>query len=167
MNDRLSVGRVFFGGLAAFSLLVTLTACDDGTGGPRTGGLVSSPTASLPARIDPLDLHIVHVVPNATCPMTQPFMTHFDLVLGPPSETVFVDTIALRFDRGAPVVFTASDLDRLFGTRQVLLHTTRVFTLTPQFGCGMSSTPGTIAVVVTMLDGSGGRHDATATATIR
>jgi hypothetical protein len=167
MSDRLSVGRVLYGVLAAFALLTTLTACDDGAGGPRTAGLVSSPTASLPARIDPLDVRLVQVVPNATCPMTQPFMTHFDLVLGPPSETVFVDTIALRFDRGVPVVFTASDLDRMFGTRQVLLHTTRVFTLTPQFGCGMSSTPGTVAVVVTMLDAFGGRHDATATATIR
>ena len=167
MCDRLSVARISCGVLAAFALLTTLTACDDGAGGRRTNGLVSSPTAALPARINPLQVQIAPVVPNATCPMTQPFMTHFDLVLGPPSETVFVDTILLRFDGAVSVVFTTSDLDRMFGSRHVAAHTTRAFTLTPQFGCGMSATPGTIAVVVTVVDGFGRRHDATATAAFR
>jgi hypothetical protein len=167
MCDRLSVGRVLYGALAAFALVTTLAACDSGASGPQTGGLVSSPTAALPARIDPLQVRLVQVVPNATCPMTQPFMAHFDLVLGPPSETIFVDTIALRFDRGVAVVFTTSDLDRMFGSRHVAAHTTRAFTLTPQFGCGTSAAPGAVAVVVTVLDGSGRRRDVTATAAIR
>jgi hypothetical protein len=165
MLQRLSSARIV---LSVIAILTTCTACDNGGSGTMSNGLVSSPTATLAVRVDPFQLQMSPIVPSATCPMTQPFMTHFDLVLGPPSADVFVDTVTLRFGTGGtPTVFTATDLDRLFGTRQIPARTTRVFTLRPQFGCGLSSTPGTVVIVVGVVDGHGRRHEATATAAIR
>jgi hypothetical protein len=164
MIQRLSSGRIV---LALIAVLFTFTACDDGGGGTRTNGLVSSPTATLAVRVDPFQLQLAPILPRASCPMTQPFMTHFDLVIGPPSADVFVDTITLRFGSGGtPTVFISTDLDRMFGNRQIPAHSRRVFTMAPQFGCGLSATPGTVVVIVGVIDGSGQRHEATATATI-
>lgn len=152
-------------GMAVLAVVMSAAACDDSGGGPRTNQMVSSPSAALPMRVAPIQLQLAHVVPDATCPMTQPFMTHFDLTLGPPSSDVFIDDVTLRFDGvGNAVVFTRPELERMFGSTQVPFGFTRTFTFTPQFGCGFSSTPGSLVLVVTTIDSGGQKHEATATA---
>lgn len=154
--------------MAVLAAAMSIAACDDSGGGPRTNQMVSSPSAALPMRVAPIQLQLAHVVPDATCPMTQPFMTHFDLALGPPSADVFVDDVTLRFDGAASsIVFTRPELERLFGSTQVKFGSTRTFTFTPQFGCGFASAPGSLALVVTAIDGNGLKHEASATATIQ
>jgi hypothetical protein len=146
---------------------MSLAACDDGGGGPRTSQLMSSPSATLPVRVSPFQLQLA-TLPAASCPASQPFMMHFDLVLGPTTIDLFIDAVTLRFgDAPSPFAFTADDLLRLFGTTKIPARATRTFTLRPEFGCGFSTTPGSLTVTVTVLDPRGERHDATATAMIR
>jgi len=147
---------------------VTLAACNDGGGGPRTSQLMSAPSATLPVRVSPFQLQLAQLTVGG-CPASQPFMTHFDLVLGPTTIDLFVDAVTLRFDgpRGPSLFFLSDDLVRLFGRTDIPARTNRTFTLSPEFGCGFSTTPGSLVVTVTVVDRQGQRRDATATATIR
>ena len=148
---------------------VTLAACNDGGGGPRTSQLVSAPSATLPVRVSPFQLQLAQLTVGG-CPASQPFMTHFDLVLGPTTIDLFVDAVTLRFGNTlglTPFILSADDLQRLFGTTKIPARSTRTFTLRPEFGCGFSTTPGSLTVTVTVLDPRGQLQDATATVTIR
>jgi len=147
--------------------LVTLAACNDSPGGPRTSQLVSSPTASLAVRVAPIELQLAPA-PLASCPMTQPFMTHFDLTIGPPSTDIFLDNVVLQFDSGTTVAaVTRPDLEGLFGSTQVVVGTTRVFSLTPTLGCGFPSTQGSLVIVVTTIDTAGLKHQSSTRVAIR
>jgi hypothetical protein len=158
--ERCSRGWV----LMSMASLVAFAACSDSGGGPRTNQLVSSPTAALAVRVSPIQPQLAQTA-LASCPMTQPFATHFDLVLGPAAEEFFLDTVALRFGAGiSPFVFTKNDLSRQFGTLRVPSGTSRAFTLQPEFGCGFSTTPRSLLVDVTMVDGRGQRQQGSATA---
>jgi len=150
--------------LMSMASLVAFAACSDNGGGPVRNRLVSSPTAALAVRVSPSQLQLTQTA-LASCPMTQPFATHFDLVLGPSAEEFFLDTVALRFGDGvSPFVFTKTDLNRQFDTLRVPSGTSRAFTLQPEFGCGFSTTPRSLLVDVTMVDGRGQRHQESATA---
>ena len=152
--------------LVAASAVVAATGCDDGGGSAATNQLVSAPSAAVAVRVSQPQLQLAPV-PIASCPMTQPFAAHFDLQVGPSSADFSVDDVTLRFVDGngfSPFIFTKHDLDRLFGTTRVPSRTTRVFSLNPEFGCGLTSTPRSVVVVVTLVDGRGARHQATTSA---
>ncbi len=151
-----------WGGCALVAATSTLAACD-GSGGPRTGQLVSSPSAAVAVRVSPPTLQLAQVVPDATCPMTQPFMTHFDLTIGPPSADVFLDDVLLQLGGGGQIAFGRVDLERLFGSTQVPAGISRDFTFDPRLGCGPNSSPGTVVIVVTVIDGVGVKHQTSTT----
>ena len=165
MAQRFSRARI---GVVLCAAAVTLAACDDGGGGPRTSQLTSSPSATLPVRVSSLQLQPAPL-PVASCPATQPFMMHFDLVLGPAAIDLFVDAVTLRFGDApalSPFVLSAADLQQLFGGTKIPARTTRIFPLRPEFGCGFSTTPRSLVVTVIFVDQRGQRQDATATVTI-
>ena len=154
--------------LVACAAVVTLVACDDGAGGTRAGQLMSSPSASLPVTVSPFQLQLAPL-PLASCPASQPFATHFDLVLGPTMVDLVVDAVTLNLNdlSGASVVFLSDDLQRLFGPLKIPAGRTRTFTLRPNFGCGLSTTPGSLIVTVTAVDLQGLQHNGTATVAFR
>ena len=157
-------------GVVLCAAVVALAACDGSGGGPRTSQLMSSPSATLPVRVSPSPLQLAAPLPVASCPATQPFMMHFDLVLGPAAIDLFVDEVTLHFGDTpglSPFVLSADDLQRLFGGTKIPARTTRIFPLRPEFGCGFSTTPRSLVVTVIFVDQRGQRQDATATATIR
>jgi hypothetical protein len=106
---------------------------------------------------------------RASCPMTQPFTTSFDLFVSTSTDDVVIEGLTLRFidrSRGSSrLFFSTNDLALIFGNTRILTGTRRVFTLRPEFGCGLS-TPQSMTVVVDLVDGRGRRHEATATATL-
>jgi len=162
--QRFSRARI---GVVWCAAILSLSACDGG-GGPRTTQLVSSPSAALPVRVQPFQLQLAQVTATG-CPVTQPFMTHFDLVLGPAPIELAVDSVALRLgDTLAPsLVLGTDDLQRLGTSPKIPPNTIRTFTLAPEFGCGVSTMPGSLTVTVTFADQQGRRQTATATAIIR
>jgi hypothetical protein len=152
---------------AGFVVLAALLACAacDGNRARLTGQMSSSPTAALPARVSPMPLLLSPMIP-ASCPMSQPFTTHLDLVLGPADIDFFVDAVSLRFGDGdgSLLLFTTDDLDRIFATRRIPALTSQVFRLNPQFGCGLSTVPRSLTVGISTIDGRGERHEVTASA---
>ena len=154
--------------ILVFLAAALVSACSDYGGGALTNGLVSSPTAAVAVHISPLQPQLAPA-PLASCTMTQPFSTHFDLVLGPASVDVFLEDVVVRFDDGLggrSLLFGKDDLDVRFGTRHIPAQTARTFAFDPAFGCEFSARPRSLAVTVTMRDGRGQRQEATATATI-
>jgi len=148
--------------------VVAVVGCDDGGGGSRTSQLVSSPSTSLPVSVSPFQLQLTPV-PLAGCTATQPFTTHFDLVLGPTTVDLVVDAVTLRVggNNGPGLFFLSDDLQRLFGRTDIPARTNRTFTLQPDFGCGLPTTPGSLAVTVTAVDRQGQQHQGTATVSFR
>ena len=149
--------------------LAASAACDTNNPGAGRGGLISSPSASLAVGIAPVSVPLIPV-PLASCPMTQPFTTSFDLFVSPSPDEVVIDGVTLRFVDGfelnSRLFFSTKDLTLLFGNTRVLSGARRVFTLRPEFGCGLS-TPRSMVVIVDLLDVRGVRHQATATATLQ
>lgn len=150
--------------------IVTLAGCDDNRRGSwMGGGVVSAPSATMPVRISPFQLQLAPLT-TAGCPASQPFATHFDLIAGPAAFDLFIDAVTLRFGDTlafSPLFLTSDDLQRLLGTAPIPAGTTRTFTLSPQFGCGLSTPPRSIVVTVTFVDRQGQRQEATATAMLR
>jgi hypothetical protein len=163
--QRFSAART---GVLILAGILASTACDDGGSGTRTGELVSSPSASLAARVSPSQLQLSPIVASG-CPVSQPFTTHMDLVVGPFATDLALDTVTLRFDDAANglLIFTKNDLDRMFGTAQIPARTIQVFAMDPQFGCGLSTRPRALAAGIDTFDTRGQRHQATASATFR
>jgi hypothetical protein len=151
-------------GFVVLAALLGSAACD-GNNARLTGQMSSAPTAALPVRVSPMPLQLSPIIP-ASCPMSQPFTTHLDLVLGPADIDFFVDAVSLRFGDGdgSLILFTIDDLDRMFGSRRVPAGSNQVFRLNPQFGCGLSTLPRSLSVGVSMIDGRGRRHQTTTTA---
>jgi hypothetical protein len=149
------------------AVIAMSAACDTNSPGARSGGLISSPSASLAVGIAPVSMPLIPMA-RASCPMTQPFTTTFDLFVSPSADEVVIDGMTLRFIDGSGAstrrFFSTKDLMLLFGNTTILSGTRRVFTLRPEFGCGLS-TPRSVVVIVDLIDGRGGRHQTTATAT--
>ena len=162
MAHRIRAART---GVLVLAGILASTACDDGGGGTRAGELVSSPSASLPARVSPPQLQLSPIVASG-CPVSQPFMTHMDLVVGPFATDLSLDTVTLRFDDTASglVIFTKDDLARMFGTALIPARTIQTFAMDPQFGCGLSTRPRALAASIATFDTRGQRHQATASA---
>ena len=153
----------------AAASLAMFAACNESSPGARTGGLVSSPSASLAVGIAPVSMPLIPLA-GASCPMTQPFTTSFDLFINPSTDEFLIDGLTLRFIDGSGassrLFFSTKDLLLIFENTRILRGTRRAFTLRPEFGCGLS-TPRTVIVLVDLIDGRGGRHQATATATLQ
>jgi hypothetical protein len=145
--------------------IATSAACDNSVG-TRRGELISSPSASFAVRIAPFSMPLIPMG-RASCPMTQPFTTNFELIVGPSSRDVLIDGLALRFIDGSSassrLFFATRDLTLMFGSTRILAGTHRGFTLRPEFGCGLS-TPRSVIAIIDLVDALGGRHEATATA---
>ena len=148
--------------------LAAFAACNTDSPGARRGGLISSPSASLAVGIAPASMPLIPMA-GASCPMTQPFTTSFDLFVSPSPDEVVIDGVTLRFIDGlgtsSRLFFSTKDLMLLFGDTRILTGTRRAFTLQPEFGCGLSA-PRSVVVIVDLLDVRGVRHEATATATL-
>ncbi len=149
--------------------LAAFAACNTNSPGAGRGGLISSPSASLAVGIAPVSMPLIPIT-RASCPMTQPFSTSFDLFVSPSADEVVIDGVTLRFVDGFGVnsrlFFSTKDLMLLFGNTRILTGTRRAFTLRPEFGCGLSA-PRSVVVIVDLLDVRGVRHEATATATLQ
>jgi len=155
--------------LACAAASIAMFACNDDSPGARRGGSISSPSASLAVGIAPVSMPLIPMA-LASCPMTQPFTTSFDLFVSPSTDAVAFDSLTLQFLDGfgtsSRLFFSTKDLLLLFGNTTILTGTRRVFTLQPEFGCGLS-TPRSVIVVVDLIDVLGGRHQATTTATLQ
>jgi hypothetical protein len=109
-------------------------------------------------------------VPSFSCPSIAPFASSFSLLISTGSD-LWVDHAAFRFVDGsglpAPLNLTRSDLVDMFGTTLVRSGITRTFNFQPRFGCGFRSRPDSVFIDVSLLDGFGTTHHASATAAIR
>ena len=154
--------------LACAVASIAMFACNDDSPGARRSGLISSPSASLAVGI-PASMPLILVAP-ASCPMTQPFTTSFDLFVSPSTDEVAFDSLTLQFIDGfgtsSRLFFSTNDLLLIFGNTRIPKGTRRAFTLRPEFGCGLS-TPRSVMAVIDLIDLLGGRHRATATATLQ
>jgi hypothetical protein len=150
------------------AVMATALGCDTDSPGTRRNGLVSSPSASFAVGVTPVSMPLIPMA-GASCPMTQPFTTSFDLFAGPSSDDMLIDGLTLRFIDGfganSRLFFSTNDLVLMFGNTKIHRGTHRTFRLRPQFGCGLS-TPRSVNVLVDLIDARGGRHQATATATL-
>ena len=162
--------RILAAPACAAMAIVALTACDSSsTGrGPYTAGLVSSPSATFAVGVAPITMPLIPA-PSFLCPLTQPFMTNFDLILVP-SRQVLVDGLTLEFIDGfgarTTSFFSGTRLTTLLGSTTLLSGVRRIIALQPQFGCGLAI-PRTINVQVGMVDVLSGRFESTTTAAFR
>jgi hypothetical protein len=155
----------------AAAAFLTFPACSDSgsTTGQFSAGLVSSPTAAFAASVSPANVTLLSLS-RTGCPTTQPFLTHMNLILGPLQTDFFMDGVTLRFADGfgarSTVIFNSSDLLLAFNTTRIAAGTQRSFPLSPQFGCGLAR-PQSVNAIISLVDGSGLRREATAMATFQ
>ena len=155
----------------AAAAFLTFPACSDSgsTRGQFSGGLVSSPTAALAASVSPANVTLLSLS-RTGCPTTQPFLTHMNLVLGPLQTDFFMDGVTLRFADGlgahSSLFLSNSDLLLAFNTTRIVAGTQRSFALSPQFGCGIAR-PQSVNAIISLVDASGLRREATAMATFQ
>ena len=163
---NLVTNRIALACMAA--VIAASIGCDTNSPGTRSNGLVSSPSASFAVGVTPASMPLIPMA-RASCPMTQPFTTSFDLFVSPSSDELLIDGLSLRFIDGSGassrLFFSTKDLTLMFGNTRIRTGTRRAFALQPQFGCGLS-TPRSVNVIIDLVDARGGRHQATATATL-
>lgn len=163
--------RAHFALTIAAAAFLTFPACSDSgsTTGQFSAGLVSSPTAAFAASVSPANVTLLSLS-RTGCPTTQPFLTHMNLVLGPLQTDFFMDGVTLRFADGfgahSTLILSSSDLLLAFNTTRIVAGTQRSFPLSPQFGCGLAR-PQSVNAIISLVDGSGLRREATAMATFQ
>ena len=148
---------------------LTFPACSDSGSATGQAGLVSSPTAAFAASVSPANVTLLSLS-RTGCPTAQPFLTHMNLVLGPLQTDFFMDRVTLLFADGfgarSTLIFSSTDLLLAFNNTRIIAGTRRSFALSPQFGCGLAR-PQTVNALISLVDGSGLRREATATATFQ
>jgi hypothetical protein len=157
--------------IAALSLAVVLTACDDNMVPKGVGLAAPSVAAAIDARIQPQVVPFT-LLTGFSCPALQPFTTAFDLVVQERlGRDLFLDQVSLHFLDGtnlgaSPMVLPRADLNRLFTSTLVNARATRFFRFAPQFGCGIG-VPQVLIVEAFFLDRFNTRLTSTARATIQ
>jgi len=160
MGQRTWLGPI--GRLA--SVLVITAACGNNPGTFINQGVLvpSAPATQPPAMLNPPPFQIIPSI-GALCPVTPPFTTTMNVIVGPVPQTVSVNSMAFSFSdaAGASSQFTLppSGLIGIFGSTTIVAGTTRTFTVHPQFGCG-SGVPQLVNVQIFFLD-TGGRPSTT------
>jgi hypothetical protein len=149
--------------LAAAALLVAATtACET----QPAGGIAFVPTvAASPAQIQliPQSLPLIPVL-GSICPLSSPFTTRFNLVIGTATTDLFLQRLTLQpIDAfgvaGVSTILTTTDIVGS-GSTLVGAGATRTFPLQPQFGCGVSAPQFFVADIV-LADLFGSLHHTT------
>jgi len=154
---------------AAAALLVSATtACETQPAG-RIGFVPTAAVSPAPVQLIPQTLPLVPV-PGFICPLSSPFTTHFNLVIGAaPTDLSFQRLTLQPVDghgvTGLSTILTTIDIG---GSASALINAgaTRIFPLQPQFGCGVSVPQFFIADIV-LSDSFGTLHHTTLKAPFR
>jgi hypothetical protein len=106
-----------------------------------------------------------------SCPSTFPFQTTFDLLVGAASTNLFLQRIVVQpFDTlglgGSALTLTSGGMSNITGSGLIPAGSTRSFTLTPRFGCGLSL-PERLAIDIFLADAFGTIHQRALTAQFR
>jgi hypothetical protein len=153
---------------AATLLIAATTACET----QPSGTITFAPTAAVspaPVQLMPQALPLIPLS-GSLCPLSSPFTTRFNLVIGAASTNFSFQRLTLRpVDRrgvtGVSTILTAMDIAGS-GSAVVSAGATRTFPLQPQFGCGVS-VPEFLLAEIVLLDSFGSPHHTTLKAPFR
>ena len=144
-----------------------LAACDRQTTPLAPGSIVFSPNAAASIQLVPQALPI-SPLGSFACPMSSPFATSFNLVVGAANTDLVFQRLTLQpFDgrgvAGLSTVLTAENVVGVSGSPLIAARTSRTFALHPAFGCGISA-PRSLFTELILVDGFGSTHRSTLTA---
>jgi hypothetical protein len=162
------MARCVIGFAAAALLIGATTACETQPSG-RIAFAPTAVTSPVPVQLIPQSLPLVPV-PGFICPLSSPFTTSFNLVIGSVSANLVFQQLTLQpVDRhgvtGVSTVLTTTDLAGS-GSALISAGATRTFSLQPQFGCGLS-VPQFFVADIALLDSFGSLHHTTVKAPFR
>ena len=127
------------------------------------------PCRPPPVQLIPQLLPLIPM-PGFICPLTSPFTTRFNLVIGAAPTNLFFQQLTLRPVDGHGVTGLSTILTTIdiAGSASSLVSAgaTRTFPVQPQFGCGVSVPEFVIAEIV-LLDSFGSPHHTTVKAPFR
>ena len=152
---------------AATLLLVATTACET----QPSAGIAFAPTAATSAVRVQLIPQALPLVPLSgfICPLTSPFTTSFNLVVGA-STDLFLQRLTMQAVDGHGVGGLSTILSgtEIAGSGSTLVGAglTRTFPLQPQFGCGVS-VPQLFVAEIVLSDAFGSLQQTTVTAPFR
>jgi hypothetical protein len=157
---------------AAAALLIGATiACDRETT-QVSGGIAFAPTAAVlpaPVQLLPQALPLVSLG-SFFCPLSSPFTTTFNLVIGAAPTNLFIHRLTLQpvDSRGVVGLSTILTGTEIAGSASTLVSAgaTRSFLVQPQFGCGISA-PQFFLADIELLDTFGSLRHTTLKAPFR